>query len=255
MKKIESMQNQTYKEWKKLHKRKGRDKAHKYLIEGPHLVQEALQSSHEIEAIIYDVSYGKSEEWKSLGIDEYRLTHELFDQIAQTETSQGVIAVCKMFNEKVDLKKGRYLLVDRVQDPGNLGTMIRTADACGLDAVILGKGTVDQFNDKTLRSAQGSHFHLPVISNDLVQTINHLQELKVPVYATSLDGVNLQAQATMESSFAVIVGNEGNGVTDDIQQQADFKVKIPMFGQAESLNVAVATGIILYWFRMKGLAK
>ena len=141
------------------------------------------------------------------------------------------------------------LLIDAVQDPGNIGTMIRTADAVGLDAVILGKGCADIYNPKTLRAAQGSHFHIPVVREELTECVDFLQDQGVPVFGTALDEDAVPySDIHHTGAFAIIMGNEGSGIQPQLLAMTDQNIIIPILGQAESLNVAVATGIVLYGF-------
>ncbi|WP_369813787.1 TrmH family RNA methyltransferase [Halolactibacillus sp. JCM 19043] len=143
----------------------------------------------------------------------------------------------------------KILVLDNVQDPGNVGTMIRTADAFNYDGVILGKGTVDLFNDKVIRATQGSLFHLPVVKADLQTLLPDLQARGVRLIASTLEEAVPLEEVTVPDSCAVIVGNEGSGVASDIQELSDLKVKISINGRAESLNVGVAAGILLYYFQ------
>jgi RNA methyltransferase, TrmH family len=249
MKIIQSSQNAIYKEWRKLDQKKGRDRSRQFLIEGPHLVEEALKTN-QIVAIILDedtpIPYEETKEVPPL----FRLTHELFLSLAQTETPQGIMAVIQMGKTLTNWSGGRFLLIDAVQDPGNLGTMIRTADAAGFDHVILGKGTVDAYNSKTLRSGQGSHFHVNMFPADLEESILQLKKNKIPVLGTSLKGQSLNEITPPETAnVALLMGNEGSGVAQNLLEMADTLLKIPMYGQAESLNVAVATGILTFWLR------
>lgn len=126
--------------------------------------------------------------------------------------------------------------------------MIRTADAAGIDAVILGKGTADLYNAKTLRSAQGSHFHIPVVRGELFEWVERLQDDNITVYGTALENAIPFTDVKTDGSFALVVGNEGSGITPQILAKTDQNVIVPIKGQAESLNVAVATGILLYAF-------
>jgi RNA methyltransferase, TrmH family len=127
--------------------------------------------------------------------------------------------------------------------------MIRTADAAGIDAVVVGRGSVDIYNSKVLRSAQGSHFHLPIIRGDLHEWMDKLQEKNIPVYGTALEGASAYTDISTGDSFALIVGNEGNGVGKDILSSTTANLYIPIYGKSESLNVAVATGILLYYLK------
>jgi len=245
---IESGQNKQFKAWHKLLKKKGRDKAESYLLEGFHSVEEALRESGSVQAILLDE---KQELPFNVGeiIQVYRLKRGLFQALISTEHSQGILAVCKIHHASWCLQKGqRLLLLDAIQDPGNLGTLIRTADAVGLDAVILGDGCVDLYNDKVLRSAQGSHGHIPIIQRNLFEVITRLKEEKMPVYGTALQG-ELLTSDNRSNSFALLMGNEANGVQPDLLREATAILKIPLYGQAESLNVAVAAGIFMYFLR------
>ncbi|GGH88243.1 TrmH family RNA methyltransferase [Pullulanibacillus pueri] len=244
---IQSTQNKKFKEWRKLLKRRGREKAGFYLIEGPHLVEEALKDPDVVQELLLngdqDVVFELYDD-----IAVYQLETDLFKELSTTENPQGMIAVCKMKSIEAPKEVKRVLLLDAVQDPGNLGTLIRTADAAGLDAVYLGDGCVDQYNEKTLRSAQGSHFHLPVIRLNLFEAIVQLKAQAIPIYGTSLTGTELSSDLR-QSRFGLLVGNEANGVHPDLLDQTDFSIKIPIYGQAESLNVAVAAGILMYYLR------
>jgi RNA methyltransferase, TrmH family len=127
--------------------------------------------------------------------------------------------------------------------------MIRTADAAGIDAVIVGKGSVDTYNPKVLRSAQGSHFHLPVISGDLTEWIDRLNEDNIPVYGTALENGSVFTEADSNEAFALLVGNEGSGVNKELLAKTTQNLYIPIYGKSESLNVAVAAGILLYYLK------
>lgn len=249
MKKIESSQNATYKEWHKLEQKKWRDRSGQFIVEGPHLLEEALKTN-QVTAVLMDEGaeppYQETQDQPPL----FELSHDLFKSLTQTETPQGMLAVVQLKKISVNWQEGRFLLVDAVQDPGNLGTMIRTADAAGFDTVILGKGTVDPYNPKTLRSAQGSHFHVQIVQEALETAIKELKSHHIPVIGTALDAPSLaDLQPPKGKDLAIIMGNEGAGVQEAILHQVDVLVKIPMYGQAESLNVAVATGILTYWAR------
>ncbi|RYL94772.1 RNA methyltransferase [Sporolactobacillus sp. Y61] len=250
-----SMQNEKVRRWKKLKLKKWREREQAYLIEGPHLVQEAaLSARHLLNTVLIDEAFHLPADWPLDGVEVYQVTHKIFTELSDTEKPQGIIGVCRMAHPDVSIDQGRYLLVDGVQDPGNLGTLIRTADAFGIDAVFLGEGTVDGYNSKTLRSAQGSHFHLPVLHQNLFHVVAELKGQGIPVYGSSLQGEDMSQKKVREKPFGLIVGNEGNGASPELLAEADLKVKIPMAGRAESMNVAVAAGILLYWLDVEGLA-
>lgn len=248
MKYIESVNNPKVKQWKKLLTKKERDKTDSFLVEGFHLVEEALKQGEQIIEIIISEKVEIPPRWDIGSTLVTSVTEEISDLLSDTEAPQGIYAVCRQPNPKIHDAK-TYLFIDAVQDPGNLGTMIRTADAAGIEAVVIGQGSVDIFNSKVLRSAQGSHFHLPIIRGNLHEWIEKLQEKNIPVYGTALEGASVYTDITPEDSFALIVGNEGNGVGKDILASTTTNLYIPIFGKSESLNVAVATGILLYYLK------
>lgn len=245
---IQSSKNARVKQWKKLDQRKEREKTQSYLIEGFHLVEEAIKSKADIlEFLIQeDIDTPLLEE---VDISKHRfLSEEAAKAIQQTETSQGIFAVIKMPTEKpITQVSAPYLFLDHVQDPGNVGTMIRTADAAGFEGVILGEGCADVYNDKTLRSAQGSHFHLAVFQEDLENMIHSFKKMNLPVYGTALDPkANSYQEVDPTGPFALIMGNEGQGMSDTLLSQTTANLYIPLKGQAESLNVGVAAGILMF---------
>ncbi len=251
MKRIESTQNSLVKNWKKLMTlRKEREKQGEYLVEGFHLVEEALKDKEQILQIIVCDGVDLPMLWPIDDIEVIHVPEAVVKEIAETEKSQGVFAHCKV-KEYTEIEMASWrkvLLVDAVQDPGNIGTMIRTADAAGIDAVILGKGSADAYNPKTVRSMQGSNFHIPVVRGDLYEWVESLQADGVPVYGTSLEESVSYTEIERTDKYALIVGNEGSGISPQLLAKTDQNVIIPLFGQAESLNVAVATGILLYAF-------
>ena len=175
------------------------------------------------------------------------LSSNLFFQIASTENPQGIMAVVKKKSYEKNLSGDFYLVCDKVQDPGNLGTIIRTAHAAGVDGIILTKGTVDIYNDKTIRSTMGSIFYTPIFYDDNSFTI--IKDLKYKGFslvATSLSESRNFFEEDLRGKIILAVGNEGNGISDELFNLCDKKVKIPMPGGAESLNVSIAASIILF---------
>lgn len=250
MNRIESIQNQKVKMWKKLLTKKGRDKEKLFLVEGVHLVEEALQSDVEVKEIIVEESITIPKEWQLQTSDITTVTERVFKEISETQTPQGVIAVCKQLSlQDVSWKEGKFLLIDGVQDPGNVGTMIRTADSAGITAIILGDGTVDMYNSKVIRATQGSIFHLPIIRGNLLGWVEAFQSSDIPVFGTSLESASTYTGIEPQENFALIVGNEGEGVSKELLEKTNQNIYIPIHGKAESLNVAVATGILLYYLR------
>jgi TrmH family RNA methyltransferase len=253
---IESKNNPRFKEWKKLLTKKGRKEQDQFLMEGEHLVEEALKSGWAIKDLIFSEEYIIPEAWRNsypiLIREGVHIPSHLFMEISETKTPQGVaVVVKKKTYEDLDhlLQRGQLLLIiDQIQDPGNLGTIIRTADAAGIDGIILGKGTVDHYSGKVLRSTQGSNFHLPIYEYDLVELIPKMQSKDWNLYGTSLKDAKdyREIEVSGNRKLAFLVGNEGEGVQEELLQLVDQLVKIPIWGRAESLNVAIATGILLY---------
>ncbi|GAA0374736.1 TrmH family RNA methyltransferase [Bacillus horti] len=258
---IESSQNPRFKEWKKLLTKKGRTKQRSFLVEGFHLAEEAFMSKWDIDAVLLmqDTVVTPSLEqylapYKSI---TFELSSKLFLELSETEAPQGIIVIVKQRELKIDEKSALFeagqtiLVVDQVQDPGNMGTIIRTADAAGVDAIVISKGSADIYSGKTLRSTQGSIFHLPIIQEELEEVLPDLEKEGWTILASALtDSVDVQQLALQNKpKIALIVGNEGQGVSEYALAQAHQRVKIPIWGQAESLNVGVATGILLYSIR------
>lgn len=252
MLKISSKQNAQLKQWRKLLTSKGRKQTRQYIIEGIHLIEEAIASKVKIRYVIVSESFYKKHSivFSDEVSDIVLIADNCVSELSQTEKSQGIFAIVDM-EKPVRLSDDfkRVLLIDAVQDPGNLGTIIRTADAAGFDAVVLGEGTVDLYNDKVIRSTQGSLWHLPIIQENLAKTIEIMKQQKWSILATALnDRAKPYHQIKEWDKLAIIVGNEGNGVRENFISLSDEQIFIPMPGKAESLNVAVASGILMFHF-------
>ncbi|GAA0333466.1 RNA methyltransferase [Bacillus carboniphilus] len=245
MKWIQSVQNEKVKEWKKLLQKKGRDHTNQYIVEGFHLVEEACQNPSVVQAIMVRQDIDLPD-WAPPSIDTYQISPEVAKAISDTETNQGIFAICSKVEPSISKGAKSYLLLDAVQDPGNLGTIIRTADAAGVDVIILGEGTADVYNPKVLRSAQGSHFHVPIMKGNLSEWISKLQSQGVTVYGSSLQGAKPYQSVKPQSPFALILGNEGNGVDPSVLEKTNENLYVPIYGKSESLNVTIAGGILLY---------
>ena len=246
---IESKNNNLFKEIKKLKEKKHRIKSNKYLIEGLRFVEEAIKSKVSIDSIIFTESFKEKNPDLFLKINEniklIQMNEALLKQLCSTENPQGIVGVINMQNK--ELKSGELVvLVDKVQDPGNMGTIIRTAHAAGAAGIVMTKGTVDIYNDKTLRSTMGSIFYIPIVEDDSLDFVKSLKKDGYKLVVSSLQGKNNFFEENLQGKVMIAVGNEGNGVSDEVYDIADIKVKIPMPGEAESLNVAVATSIMIY---------
>lgn len=246
---IESKNNNLFKEIKKLKEKKHRIKSNKYLIEGLRFVEEAIKSKVSIDSIIFTESFKEKNPDLFLKINEniklIQMNETLLKQLCSTENPQGIVGVINMQNK--ELKSGELVvLVDKVQDPGNMGTIIRTAHAAGAAGIVMTKGTVDIYNDKTLRSTMGSIFYIPIVEDDSLDFVKSLKKEGYKLVVSSLQGKNNFFEENLQGKVMIAVGNEGNGVSEEVYDIADIKVKIPMPGEAESLNVAVATSIMIY---------
>lgn len=240
---ITSTKNEKVKAWRKLHKRKGRKEAKAFLIEGFHLIEEAWKSNEKIIEIIVQDSVELPSWGNAYPVET--VTEQVFQQITQTTTPQGIAAVVAMKEIKKITGKNK-ILIDAVQDPGNLGTIIRSADAAGMDAVVLGKGAVDLYNDKVIRATQGSLFHIPVYEANLIEEITALKETGFEIWATTLEEAEPYNKVKVPEKAAIILGNEGAGIDKTLIKAADKRVVIPIYGKAESLNVGIAAAILMY---------
>lgn len=250
MKYIQSAQNPQVKQWKKLAMKKERERTGLFIAEGFHLVEEALKNPGTVSEIVIAEGTDIPPRLDYRDIPITAVPKDIFKTLSETESPQGIMAICRQNSDHMALEDAKtFLLLDAVQDPGNLGTMIRTADAAGIDAIITGTGSVDIYNPKVLRSAQGSHFHLPVVPGDLGEWIPRLMEKGVPVYGTALEGAKDYREVSPAGNFALLVGNEGSGVSKEFLAKTTENLYVPIFGKSESLNVAIAAGVLLYHLR------
>lgn len=244
---ITSASNKRIKDIQKLKENKNIKKYGRYLIEGKHLVEEALDAKV-VEQIIVSEN---SEEYNivdSFEGDLIKVTDSVLKSISDTITSQGIIAVCRIVKKELDINNySKVLILDKIQDPGNLGTIIRTADAFNFDCIILGKGTTSLYGQKVIRSTQGSNFHIDCFDNiDLVELIDEMNEFNI--FATSLKADKYIEQLdNITGKVAVVFGNEGAGVSEEILSKVNNLLKISMPGRAESLNVSIAAGIVMHY--------
>lgn len=249
MEPIASIQNARIKAWKKLHKKKERDRSGLFLVEGMHLVEEALKAPVDVKEIVLLEGKDIPDQWKIKNVELVYVTERVLEELAETETPQGMIAVCvKPEQQNIVFDAGRYLLLDRIQDPGNLGSILRTANAAGVHGVVLGADCADPYNGKVVRSTQGALFHVPVQQMDLSEAIDLCKENNIPVFGSSLSGSTFTAIAPQES-FALLLGNEASGVDEKLLSKTDQNLYIPLYGETESLNVGVAAGILVYHLR------
>ena len=240
---ITSKANSVVKNAKKLHQKKYRKSA--YLIEGWHLFEEAVQAGVTIEKIFALESY---RDQLAAFPQTVWVSEDILLDLADSQTPQGIVAVVQKEEVgQVDFSQGKFLFLEDVQDPGNVGTIIRTADAAGFTGVIVSDKSADIYSLKTLRSMQGSHFHLPIYRMTSQALLEEAKEAGIPVLATTLskDSVDYRELPPIEN-FVLVMGNEGQGISSLMAESADQLVHISMKGQAESLNVAVAAGILIF---------
>ncbi|MHA5106725.1 RNA methyltransferase [Oenococcus oeni] len=249
---ITSNQNSRVKIWTSLQTLKGREKSGTYMLDGWHLVQEALNQAAPIQAVI------ATEEQMDQhlidvpqGVPAFQVSEEVARHIAKTNTPQGIFAQTSLPNNSFDPKyvhNGSWLLLDRIQDPGNVGTLIRTADAAGFSGVALSKESADPFNPKVVRAMQASQFHLKLVKEvDLNDWVDKLEANDYNVYGSTLSENSVDYKTVVpEKNFALILGNEGQGIDPEIQAKTSENLHINFLGKAESLNVAVAGGILMF---------
>lgn len=238
MERIKSLDNKYIKELTKLQLKKYRDERSLFLVEGDHLVKEAY-SSNSLKEIV------KCEDCPlDYPVKTTVVTQEVFKKLSTTVTPQKIIGVCVKGKEKA--LGNRLLLLDDIQDPGNLGTIIRSSVAFHIDTIILGSNSVDLYNDKVIRATEGMIFKQSILRKDLKELIPLLKEQNYTIYGTKVEGGTSLYDTTYPNKYALIMGNEGNGVKEEILSLCDEYLYIPMAKQVESLNVGVATSIILY---------
>ena len=244
MKKIESINNPIIKNLFKLHDKKYRDQERKFLIEGYHLVNEAKRSNLLNEVLIC------SEEDFISGVENILVSPAILEKIAFTKTPQKIIGICDYFPEK-DLIGNKFLLLDDIQDPGNLGALVRSGLGFNIDFVILGLNSVDIYNDKFIRSTQGALFHVNLIKTELCSVIKSLKEKNITIIGTTLENGIPISNIKIPEKYALILGNEGNGINKEILSLTDFNVYIETNTSLESLNVSVAGGILMFYLNQK----
>ena len=234
-----------------IQKSKARREQDVFITEGVKMFQEAPMDKI-VEVYVAESFYETGTAREKIQQCGYEiLSDELFKKVSDTQTPQGILCVMKQYHyELEDLfqkENPLFLILEDIQDPGNLGTMIRTAEGAGVDGIIMTKGTVDIYNPKTIRSTMGSVYRMPFIyTDDLLGVMKQLQEKQVKLYAAHLKGNQFYHQLDFKGATAFLIGNEGNGLKDETADAADVYMKIPMEGKVESLNAAVASVILMY---------
>jgi TrmH family RNA methyltransferase len=235
---ISSIENNKIKEISKLNIKKYREESNKFIVEGFHLVEEAYKSNALEEILMLE------DEHIDYSLPITYVTKEVMKKITSLETIPSIIGICKMI-ENTNIGE-RVLILDGIQDPGNLGTIIRSSVAFNIDTIVLSNDTVDLYNSKVLRATQGMLFQINILRRDLLNFISELKSKDYKIYSTNVVNGNDISNVKKHNKYAIIVGNEGNGIKKDIQDLSDENIYIKMNEKCESLNVGVATGIILY---------
>ena len=237
---ITSLDNENVKYYYKLQKKKYRDINNEFVVEGEHLVLEAFKTGVLKEVLL------EEGEVIPIDVEQIEVTKEVLKKISTLSSPPKMIGLCE---KKIETTIGKKILVvDEIQDPGNLGTIIRSAVAFNIDTIVIGDNTVDVYSPKVIRSTQGMLFHVPIVFYSIDKLIPILKKLKIPVLATNVKYGEEVKNLTRDEkqTFALIVGNEGNGVNPKYLELSDKFIYIPMNDVVESLNVAIATSIILY---------
>ena len=232
---IESVNNERIKEYSKLNTKKYRDESGLFIVEGEHLVEEALKKTQAVEIF-------------SLDDKHTQVSEAVMRKLSNLNTPPRILAVCKKLKEEEI--KGNILILDGIQDPGNLGTIIRSAVAFGIDTIVTSLDTVDYYNVKTLRASEGMVFNINIVEKDLNELLPELKNTH-RIYTTNVVNGTDVSKIDVNKPYAIVMGNEGNGVKREIADMCDEAIYIPMNNNCESLNVAIATSIILYEFSKK----
>ena len=263
MKKIISKENTIIKHIIKLKEKKYRTEYNEFIIEGAKIIKEAIEENANIKNIIISEEAINNELVKKqlktvIETQNYTLvSNSIFKLLSEVEKPQGVLAIIEKnaYNNKIDYTQDLILILDNIQDPGNLGTIIRTADSVGLTQILISKGTVDAYNPKVIRSTMGAIFRVNILeSASLKNEIENIKKNKFKVVITSLQTEKSIYDIKL-NKVAIVIGNEANGVSKEIKELADINAIIPMKGKTESLNASVATGVILYEYLRQSMYK
>ena len=246
---IQTTKNKTYKYIRSLKQKKMRSANGVFTVEGVKSVTDAAAAGMRARLIAMSESYYSGGGGEAFGRERVIVVKdELFGGLCDTETPQGIIAVFDMFDGSAFSVKdnGIYVYCDRVSDPGNIGTIIRTADAAGIDGVMLSPGCADMYSPKTVRASMGSFFHIPVRSDVNAEELFELKRKGYGIYAGALLSDSMPyTEADLTGPSVIVIGNEANGVCDEILSESEHII-IPIYGRAESLNAGVAAAVMIY---------
>ena len=262
---ITSKDNETIKHIRKLKEKKYRDEYGEYIVEGIKLINEAIGEKQNVKTIIIcdncdKEAINQSSMYEVAKLNCVYVDEKVFNTITEVKNPQGILAIIERNNSneqeaEIDYTQDIIVALDDIQDPGNLGTILRTVDSIGLNQILVSKGTADCYNPKVVRSTMGAIFRIKIIEcEDLKQTLKETQKNNFKLVVSSLQTQNSLYDINFDKKV-IIIGNEANGVEPQIQKMADEKIKIPMLGKTESLNASVATGIILYEYVRQKITK
>ena len=254
---ISSKDNEKVKYTKSLLKSKNRQKESKYIIEGYRILTLAIECNADLDYVFINETFEEKEEHKNFlnilednNIKVFKTTNKIFKELVDTENTQGILGVIRFKEKKIEHNINQedkfVLILDRIQDPGNMGTIIRTADAAGVDAIIALKGCVDIYNPKVIRSTMGSIFDMNIIHATQDDAVNFLKSNDFNIVSSYLQTDNYYHETTYDGKIALVIGNEANGINDELIAQSDKLVKIPIYGNAESLNAAISAAVLMY---------
>ena len=251
---ITSKDNEVVKNIRKLKEKKYRDSSNEYIVEGLKMIEEAIEENVKIKKIVVCENCLKDSEieqkfmYKIAKYDCIYVSSKVFGLLTDVVNPQGMLAVIQKdgTEDKICYDDDIIVVLDGIQDPGNLGTILRTVDSVGLKQIILSKTSVDAYNPKVVRSTMGAIYRVKIIeAENLVETLKNIKKHKFKIVATSLE----ESESIYKMDYTkkvIVIGNEANGVSREILDIADAKAKIPMLGKTESLNASIATGVILY---------
>ena len=238
---ITSVENEKVKKFRKLQSKKYREQYNQYLVEGEHLVYEAYKRGVLQELLLVE---GRD---VILPVPYNYYSKAVMNKISSMDNPPTVMGLCNKY-ESDEIKGDRILILDGIQDPGNMGTIIRSAVAFNIDTIILTENTVDLYNSKVLRATQGMFYHINIVEIAGLEVMDILKNMNIPVYGTNVcDGIDARCLSSEEKEkFALVMGNEGNGVRDEMSELCTKNLYIRMNKNAESLNVGIAASILMY---------
>lgn len=254
-KKIQSTRNPVIKEAIETREKRSRFKHRAFLIEGPRLVESALMSEGRcrISRLFYTNTFRRKSSGLMKRIMEctaelYEVDDHVIGKLSDTETPQGVVAIasCKQPKEEAFDNGGILVVLDGVQDPGNVGAIIRTSDAAGANAAVLMPGACDPFSPKALRASAGSIFSIPVLYEDRGSLVKKLKQLKIPLVTTATNARQSLFDSVLKPPLALAFGNESSGISPELERAASLRIRVPIRGGADSLNVASTAAVCIY---------